>query len=42
MDASSVIWTLVVAVIAALSLSAGGWRLRRGRDRGRQDGRRER
>ncbi|WP_284731031.1 hypothetical protein [Curtobacterium aurantiacum] len=42
MDASSVIWTLVVAVIAALSLSAGGWRLRPGRRRGRQDGRRDR
>lgn len=40
MDATSVIWTVVIAVIAALSLSlsAGGWRLRRGR----QDGRRER
>ena len=42
MDATSVIWTVVIAVIAALSLSAGGWRLRWGRGRGRQDGRRER
>ncbi|WP_258320843.1 hypothetical protein [Curtobacterium flaccumfaciens] len=42
MDATSVIWTIVIAVIAALSLSAGGWRLRGGRGRGRQDGRRER
>ncbi|MDQ0538235.1 hypothetical protein QF011_000776 [Curtobacterium flaccumfaciens] len=34
MDATSVIWTVVIAVIAALSLFAGGWRLRRARGRG--------
>ncbi|UXN27330.1 hypothetical protein [Curtobacterium flaccumfaciens] len=40
MDATIVIWTIVIAVIAALSLSAGGWRL--GLGRGRRDGRRRR
>lgn len=37
MDATSVIWTVVVVVIAALSLSAGGWRLRQGRRADRRD-----
>lgn len=37
MDATSVIWTIVIVVIAALSLSAGGWRLRRGRQDERCD-----
>lgn len=37
MDATSVIWTVVVVVIAALALSAGGWRLRRGRRDDRRD-----
>jgi len=37
MDATGVIWTVVIAVIAALSLSAGGWRLRRGRRADRRD-----
>ncbi|MCA5923945.1 LPXTG cell wall anchor domain-containing protein [Curtobacterium oceanosedimentum] len=38
MDATSVIWTVVIAVIAVLSLSAGGWRLRRRRRDDRRDG----
>ncbi|WP_268750869.1 hypothetical protein [Curtobacterium sp. Leaf154] len=42
MDATSVIWTVVITVIAALSLSAGGWHLRQARGRGRGDDRRER
>lgn len=37
MDATSVIWTIVIVVIAAQSLSAGGWRLRRGRPDERRD-----
>ncbi|WP_263137313.1 MULTISPECIES: hypothetical protein [unclassified Curtobacterium] len=42
MEATSVIWTVVIAVLAALSLSAGGWHLRRARGRGRGVGRRDR
>ncbi len=38
MDTTNVIWTVVIAAIAVLSLSAGGWRLRRTRHDHHDDG----